>query len=228
MRIAALIFLFLSVVTGGSIHAQIIHGEVLDMDTKKPIPGVQIENIYNNIKISTASDGGFVIAGSAGELLEFRVSGYKVTRVRIPHGYMPSWFKIIMEHPLKPPSEEHDYRYDSIKAREMYAGVLDFPRMSTIEQIKSPFSALSKYNRQVWAFQDVFLDAEKEKYVNHNFSPAIVSRITGLSNDSLARFMVRFRPSYEQLKSMSEYTFYNYVKVSARRFRNIDRPVNSQ
>lgn len=225
MRATAIVFLLFLSLPG---IAQIIHGEVLDMDSKQPIPGVQIENIYNNIRITSALNGGFSIAGSSGELLEFRIPGYKVTRVRIPHGYVPPWFRIILEHPAKPPVEESGYRRDSIKAREMYAGVLDFPRMSTIEKIKSPFSAMSKYNQQVWEFQDRFKEGEKEKYINHVFNRDMVSHITGLNNDSLTKFMVRFRPSYEQLQQMNEYTFYNYIKTSARRFRNVDRPVNAQ
>lgn len=228
MRLAALLSLFFLCLWGGTISAQIIHGEVVDIDTKQPIPGVQIENIYNNVRIASGVDGGFVIAGNSGELLEFRIPGYKVTRVRIPHGYVPKWFRIILEHPAKPPIEEEGYKRDSIKAREMYAGVLDFPRMSTIEKIKSPFTANSKYNKQVWEFQDRFIEGEHEKYIDRAFNPQMVTQITGLTNDSLVKFMRRFRPSYEQLQSMNEYTFYNYIKTSARRFRGVDRPVIGQ
>lgn len=204
------------------------------MDSKKPLPGVSIDNIYTDIHANAGTDGSFVIAAKSGELLEFRIPGYKVTRVRIPNGYIPPYFRIIMERPTTRIVDDHmyagagDYRHDSIRSRELYAHVLAFPRMSAVEKVKSPFSALSAKNKEMWAFQDMYLEKEREKYVDHVFSPEIVSRATGLKNDSLVKFMRRYRPTYEQVQGMSDYTFYNYVKTSARRFRNVDRPVNAQ
>ncbi|GAA4469751.1 hypothetical protein GCM10023093_29730 [Nemorincola caseinilytica] len=232
MHARVLISILLSTLLCNACLAQLIHGEVLEMESKKPLPGVSINNIHNDIHTSAGIDGTFVIAGASGELLEFRIPGYKVTRVRIPHGYVPTFFRIIMERPATPVMDDHmlagtgDYRRDSIRSRELYGHVLAFPRMSAIEKIKSPFSALSARNKAMWEFQDMYAEKEREKYVDHRFSPEMVSRVTGLKNDSLAKFMIRFRPTYEQVSSMNEYTFFTYIKNSAYRFRSRDRAIS--
>jgi len=214
--------------------AQIIHGEALEMDTNIPIEGVLIENIYTNVNISTIGDGSFVIAAAPDQLLEFRKPGFKVTRVRIPRGYMPSFFRIIMERGITPPSDiytnngRYDNHRDSIRFREMFQHQLDFPRMSAVEKIKSPFSALSKKNRMIWQFQEDYSNFEKEKYVDFTFNADLITKITGLTGDSLTRYIRRFRPSYEQLRGMSDYTFYTYIKGTVQRYRTPNTPRSGQ
>lgn len=228
------LFLLLSF-TSQLAQAQIIHGEALDMDRKKPIEGVAIENIYTNIAITTVSDGTFVIAAAAGQLLEFKKPGYKVTRVRIPHGDMPAYFRIIMERGITPPSDiyaansnRYDNRRDSLRFYELYKHELDFPKMSTMEKIRSPFSALSKKNRQIWEFQEDYSNNEKEKYIDQTFNRNLITKITGLSGDSLTTYMRRYRPSYDQLRGMNDYAFFHYIKTGVHRFRNITTPRSAQ
>jgi hypothetical protein len=224
MTAKAFTVLFTLLFIAGTAWSQIIHGEALDMDTKAPIEGVEIENIYNNVRISTITDGSFVISAASGQLLEFSKPGYKLTRVRIPHGYVPSYFRIILERGLTPRSDIYENKKDSIRYREMFQQQLDFPRMSTFEKIKSPFSALSAKNRMTWQFQEDYSNFEKEKYVDFTFNKDLIGKITGLTGDSLSKYMVRFRPSYEQLRSMNDYTFFTYIKTSVHRFRTPNRP----
>lgn len=234
MRRAIVISLLLCLVHG-ILSAQIIHGEVLDIDNMRPVEGVSIENIHTSVTITSAIDGSFVIAASSDQLLQFKKPGYRVTRFRIPKGQVPSYFRIIIEHGINKPTDDieqkgdrYDYKRDSLRYRELYAHELDFPRMSTIDKIKSPFSAMSKRNRMIWEFQDDFANFEHEKYVDRSFNPTLVTKITGLTGDSLEHFMIRFRPSYELVRAMNDYAFYNYIKTTGKRFRSTNRPVFGQ
>ncbi len=234
MRRATVICLLMCLMHG-FLKAQIIHGEVLDIDNMQPVEGVSIENVYTSLTITSATDGSFVIAASADQLLEFKKPGYRVTRVRIPKGQIPSYFRIIIEHGINEPSENYqqkgdryDYRHDSIRYHNLYAHELDFPRMSAIEKIKSPFSAMSKRNRMIWQFQDDFANFEREKYVDRTFNPALVTKITGLKGDSLENYMLRYRPSYEMVRGMNDYAFYNYIKTTGKRFRTPNRRIFGQ
>ncbi len=213
--------------------AQLIHGDAIDMASKQPIDSVVIDNIHTNVSIVTAKDGSFVIAGQSGQLLEFRKPGYKVTRVRIPMGYVPPYFRIIMQRGLPDRQElqidkPKNYRDDSMDRRNMYGYVLDIPKMSTFEKIRSPFSALSARNRQIWQFQDVFEENEQEKYVEYKFNRDLVQKVTGLKGDSLTVYMNRFRPTYQQLRSMNEYTYFTYIKNTVTRFRSRNTPRSAQ
>src|SRR5690348_12808966 len=139
----ALLFVLLLVICS-PIIAQTIKGEVLDMETRKPVEGVNIENIYTSLDISTSPQGAFVIAAAGGQLLEFKKTGYKTVRVRIPKGYIPPFFRIIMRPGIPEikdlyATNRYDYKSDSIRFYELYKHELEFPRMSTIDVIAHPF-----------------------------------------------------------------------------------------
>lgn len=207
------------------------------MDTKKPLTGVDILNIYTTLNVSTDDKGAFLIAASGGQLLEFKKAGYKTTRVRVPNGYIPPYFRIIIKKGIPEINRDNNYAYrngrydyssDSLRYHELYKTELDFPRLSTIGAIQSPFSAMSKKNREIWQFQDDFNEFEKEKYVDKTFNEELVTKYTGLKGDSLHYFMRRYRPSYEQLRAMNDYAFYNFVKTSVYKYRTYLQPRNSQ
>jgi hypothetical protein len=206
--------------------AQNINGEVDDMEDRGSLSGVEIENIYTGLTVLTDTNGKFLIAAAKGQLLEFKKLGYKSVRVRIPDGYMPSYFKIIIK---KAPAEvapydllaQHTYHSDSIYFHELYAHELNFPKLSGIDAIQHPFSAMSKKNLEIWAFQDDYKENEKQKYIDYVFNPQLVARITGLSGDNLKNYMRRYRPTYEQLRTMGEYAYYSYIKRTAKRYTEI-------
>jgi hypothetical protein len=214
--------------------AQDIKGETLDMEGKKPLTEVQIENIHTSVSVTTAADGSFSIAALSGQLLEFRRAGYKTARVRIPDGNVPPFFRIILSKSLVSVQPEnaianrYDYKADSIKNYELYKHVLEFPRLSAMEKIQHPFSAMSKRNREIWQFQDDFKEFEKEKYVDKTFNEQVINKFTGLTGDSLTAYMRRYRPSYEQLRAMNDYTFFQYIRSSAYRYRTLGRTRNPQ
>jgi hypothetical protein len=231
---AFIALLFLLVTCVPSI-AQTIRGDVLDMDNKQPIDNVDIQNIYTALDVSSDKQGSFLIAASSGQLLEFKKDGYKTTRVRIPQGYVPSYFRIIMKKGITPITDalanrnnRYDYKSDSIRFHDIYKTEIDFPKLSGIDMVASPFSGLSKQNREIWKFQDDYEAFEKEKYVDKTFTEALVTKFTGLTGDSLRYFMRRYRPTYEQLKSMNDYSFYNFIKTGVYHYRSRSEPRNSR
>ena len=229
------LLLYLLCICRFPVFAQAIRGEVLDMEDKKPVTGVNIGNIYTDLVITTDNNGGFLIAAASGQLLEFKKPGYKTVRVRIPMGYVPPFFRIIMQKGLPVLQEvdiasgnRYNYSQDSTRFHELYKHELEFPKLSGIDVVAHPFSALSSKNREIWRFQEDYENFEKEKYVDRTFNAALITKFTGLQGDSLRSFMRRYRPSYQQLKSMNDYTFYNFIKTSVRNYRNIQEGRNAQ
>ena len=210
-------------------RAQSVTGMVVENTAGKPIENVDIQNTYTGFGMISDRDGKFFITASKGQLLEFRKLGYKTVRVRIPQGDVPPYFKIIMQEGITelPPYQlqagRRDWHTDSMRYRELYAHELDFPRMSALDMIQHPFSALSKKSREIWAFQDDYSATEKQKYIDYVFNPKTVAQLTGLSGDSLNYYMRRYRPDYQMLRTMNEYTFYTYIKNAADRYRGIGR-----
>ncbi|MBC7553087.1 MAG: hypothetical protein H7257_03815 [Taibaiella sp.] len=236
MRIkGTLLTYILLIVSCSAIFAQSIKGEVVDKDRKTGLGGVTIENMYTALIINTNDDGSFSIAASQDQLLEFKKPGYQSARLRIPKGYTPPYFKIIMEHGFSKPGEmlarnnnRYDNRADSLRFRELYKHELDFEKLSAIGSIAHPFSALSKRNREIWRFQETYNETEQEKYIDKTFNEELINKFTGLSGDSLKRYMMRFRPGYEQLRGMNDYSFFTFIKRTANIYRHPNRPNGSQ
>lgn len=222
-------FLFLFLLFSGglaqAVSAQAIKGEIIDMETQQPIDNVNIQNIHTNFGMLSDDKGHFFIAADKGQLLEFRKMGYKTVRVRIPEGNVPPYFKILMRKgPIELPdayiiANRTGYQADSIRYHELYKHELDVPQMSALDKIQHPFTALSKHNREVWAFQKDYEYTQQQKYIDYTFNKGLVTKLTGLTGDSLYSYMRRFRPSYQQLRSMDEYTFYNFIKFTVKRYR---------
>ncbi len=234
MPARAFLLLLLLCLTRFPAIAQTIRGEVLDMDDKHALANVNIENVYTSLIVSTDNSGAFLIAAGSGQLLEFKKDGYKTTRVRIPQGYIPSYFRIIMKKgftEIKDVNVAHnnryDYKSDSLRYHELYKHELDFPKMSGMDMIASPFTALSRHNQEIWKFQEDYESFEKEKYVDKMFNEALVTKFTGLTGDSLHYFMRRYRPGYEQLRNMNDYTYFNFIKTGAYHYRSVSTPRNA-
>lgn len=224
------LIIFMLLAFGNNVLAQQIKGVIQDRDEKTALVGVQLVNIYNNSTAFTDSFGNFTLTAGKGELIEIRTGGYRTTRFRISQGHIPPFFKIyldkitVLNTDRFASSELTQYQIDSIKSHELYENALDYPRMTTFEQIESPFTALSRSNQQKWKFQESYAMFEREKYIDFTFNENLVRQLTGLEGDDLVKYMKRFRPSYETLRNMSLYDYYSYIRYTAERYRRTSKP----
>jgi len=205
--------------------AVIISGDVSDAVSRSPLSYVAVVNVHTNESVGTDSSGRFMINVEKGQLLEFRKLGYKVLRVRIPSGTIPPYFKLFMhEGPVELPEYDliargRDFKKDSLRYYELYRTYLNMPELKGLDVIRHPFSALSKRNRMIWAFQKEFALFEQEKFIDYTFNEKLIEQLTGLKDDSARAYMRAYRPTYEQLRSMSDYGFYSYIKQTVTNFR---------
>jgi hypothetical protein len=205
------------------VYAQSIQGQILNAEDGKPLTDVSVQNLFTDAEITCDDNGRFTIAVTKGQLVEFKKDGYRILRVRIPQGNIPAFFKVVLEENVPTPTElvgaSPDYRTDSLKYYRMYKKELDFPQMKGLDAIQHPFWALSKQNQQIWHFQKEYVWYQKQKYIDYNFNEKVVENLTGLRGDSAMQYMQMFRPTYEQLRSMNEYNFYNYVRKTVVLYR---------
>jgi hypothetical protein len=117
------------------------------------------------------------------------------------------------------------YRFDSIQNRLDYAKAFDFrkPNFESLTSTTSQggvgldiqeFIRLFQFrkNRRMLAFQKRLLQEEQDKFIDHRFTRALVTRITHLRAAELDTFMKRYRPYYEFTQTASEYEFQYYIK----------------
>lgn len=140
---------------------------------------------------------------------------------------MPPFFKIYLDKLAVLNTDRfassglNEYQIDSVKNYELYRTTLDYPRMTAFEQMESPFTALSRSNQLKWKFQESYAMFEREKYIDFSFNESLVKQITGLEGEDLQRYMRFYRPSYEQLRSMSQYDYYSYIRITGAHFQQL-------
>lgn len=203
-----------------------MEGQILDVGTRKPIEGVYIRNIYTDEQLQSNQAGSFNVKVTPGQLVEFYKEGYKVLRVRIPKGDLPNFFRVMMQEKgtdvvdyVNARGAAPDYKTDSLRYYLLYKETLEYPRMSALDAMQHPFSAMSKKNKQIWAFQEEYEFFQQQKFVDYVFNKDLVTKITGLEGDSLQTYMHMFRPTYQQLRVMNDYTYYNYIRNTAEAYK---------
>lgn len=193
-------------------------GEIRDFGTGELLDNINVRNIYNLQGMTTLKDGKFSVSVKKGELVEFTRVGYQTLRIRIKNLNEPSYYKLVMQkvpitlREVDIRGKPLDFKSDSIRYRETYDIVLRKEKREEVDMRSMPLAMLSKKNRQEWAFQEMYAEWEKEKYIDFTFNERLVSRITYLEGEELYRFMKLYRPSYEFLRNVSEYEYLDYIK----------------
>lgn len=203
-----------------------IKGIVVDLLTMQPLPGVSITNVHSSKEVQTGENGSFELEVARGELVEFRIAGYDIARVRIKSEQNLPFYKIqLKEAPTQIENQLtiQDYfmgaKIDSVKRRELYQQALDHYKLTGLDIIQHPFDAMSKRNRMIWAFQKNYEIWERDKFVDYVFNDRLIVQLTGLDEESLELYKKRYRPPYELIRGMNEYQYYSYIKDSVKDFK---------
>ena len=134
---------------------------------------------------------------------------------------------VLKEVKIKP----RDYKLDSIQNRQDYAKVFNYKKPGL--KVNSPsYGAAAGFdldeiinvfrfrrNRSMTAFQKRLLLEEKDKFVDHRFSKALVRRLTQLNSPALDSFMLLYRPSYMFTLLSTDYEFQQFIKQNYLRFK---------
>jgi len=143
----------------------------------------------------------------------FDVSGFDIAlHINVP---------VLKEVVVKP----KNYKMDSIQNRLDYAKAFDWEKPKLKANVSAGMGAAVGFdldeiirmfqfrkNKSAAAFQQRLLNEEREKFIDHRFSKALVLRLTGLIGDARDSFMLRCRPSYEFCLYAAEYDFQLYIK----------------
>ena len=118
--------------------------------------------------------------------------------------------------------KQRNYKLDSLQNRADYADAFNWqkPKLSpsinggsvgfNLDEIIRMFQF--RRNKSAASFRERLLNEEREKFIDHRFSKALVLRLTGLIGGERDSFMLRCRPSYEFCLYTGEYDFQLYIK----------------
>jgi hypothetical protein len=216
-RIFSLLILLLCI--PASAFALIMKGKVYDLKTGNGLANVSILNTFSEINIITDNTGEFSLEVEKGHLIEFKRIGYKIVRIRVNAGELPYYSIAMTEGAIDLDEVEirgNNYKTDSIEKRETYKWAIEHYRLDGLDVIQHPFDALSKKNRQIWAFQKRYEYFEQEKFIDFVFNERLIRKVSGMQDSTaIALYRRYYRPSYMQIKLWSEYEFLKYIKETA-------------
>jgi len=142
---------------------------------------------------------------------------------------------------------KRDFKTDSIRNRQMFANIYNYRggglkevliEKASLEYkpnnyIDGPnnttniggFNVLqfvnlfSKSKSQTSKLQKTLVADEDESYIDRYFTRRKVTTLTSMKGDSLQNFMLRYRPTVYQVKTMSDYDMAIYIKASYAEFK---------
>ena len=145
--------------------------------------------------------------------------------------------KIALKEVTVHSSREKEYKLDSVNNRTFYDKQFNYvgPKVtdafipaignhSTSELISiNPIllvQALTKKSTPEYKFKKTLLRDEQDKYVDQKFNRGNVSKITGLKGDTLANFMVQYRPDFKFAQKATEYDMELYINDCLKKFKS--------
>jgi hypothetical protein len=213
-----------------SVTAQTVQGNIRGKDSL-PLPGVFIQNIHSKVYSVSNGDGYFSISASPLDTLLFKAPGH------LPIAFRAIALPAILY--MRPQIVQlagveivrKTHKEDSLALRQEFGKNFNFRRPKFYEvvtimptgigiNIFQLYHALSfKNNKRQTTFKNRLLQYEQEQFVNQFFTKELVTRYSGLQGDSLNRFMLLNKPSFQFMKDASQYDVLLHIKQAVDSFR---------
>lgn len=222
-----------------SAYGQKITGEVIDNTTKQPVNGAIVKT--GVITARTNQLGEFEIAlAHPSDSLKITALGYQTLFVAAGK---PNILLIIALVPKVNNLNEvtiygdRSFKKDSLANRADFARQFNYkgPRVIDAFTNGSHFyypgeflsvnllvlvQALTKKSTPEYKFNKLLIRDEHEQYVDEHFNRGIVSGITNLKGDTLAAFLLQYRPGYDFVKKSTDYDMEVYIRASFKKFKD--------
>ncbi|MBX2922671.1 MAG: carboxypeptidase-like regulatory domain-containing protein [Chitinophagaceae bacterium] len=229
-----------SLLTGNSFAQSVLKGKVVDDLYDRVVMGANVKNLSDN-KISQADMGGnYKINAKPGDKIAFSSIGYLPDTIVVTSHMLAGTYDIalnrnVIELEEVAVGELNAYQVDSISRIEEFGDVLNKPRNKLVGGkgntptdgvgvAFSPLSHFSKEEKNRRRFIKRFDEQEKEYYIDYKFPYTYVSKITGLTGDSLRTFMFKYRPSYEFCRQNAREGMLVYINDSYRDYMDRKTP----
>ena len=225
-----LFFFFISMSLNLLAQDKQIEGIVFDHDTKERVARTNILNtrtgksIYNDLK------GDFKIDAQAGDILVFNRAEYLPDTVRLTNNasiiiYLQRTAIPLREVTIRDSLYNPQLRlaatkrdYTKIYGHTNQDIVSVAPGMGAGIGIDALYNAFSRSGRNARHLQEIIEQDYQQDVINYRFNRTFVGFITGLKDQELANFMMRYRPGYYLVVVDSDYEFITYIKNNLRRF----------
>ncbi len=199
-----------------SVYSQTLKGIVLNGETYKPMGAVTVQDMANGHTTGTDSEGNFMLNASIGDMISFSFNGYHpIQKTATSYAGMGvSLLPISMRLPEYTVHELTQFQKDSVEMTNLYSQELNRktikPKVSTdgglvvSGLIGAPVQRMSKSYKRNKKFKETFKKDMEQKFIDSRYKPDLVTTLTGLTGDSLLRFMNKYPMEYAYARSVSD------------------------
>jgi hypothetical protein len=224
-----ILLLLLILLCRAAVAQVVVKGTVYDKQARFGVPNVSVIGI-SGVGTVTDSLGRYSLKVPGNDSIYFSYLG-KMTS-KFPVKELPPDQPLDISLPVSIDSlpavvvKQPSYRMDSLANRAEYRKVFDYdgPALSTPGTgvgfgIGFDLIFNARKYRSMEHLKARLEREERDKYVDHRFTKALVKRITGLTPPALDTFMVEYRPGYDMLKGFeTTYDYYKYIKSCSQSF----------
>ena len=208
-----------------------VKGKVYEKQTDSIIAGINVLNLNTKQSNRSGNDGSYSIAAAEGERLVFSMSGFKPDTVTVTYSMLLALYDVTLERQiitLKSVTVTSSYELDSLARRNYYNQIYERQPGITGRNTPahgvgislSPFSYFSGEAKQKRQLKKRLIKQEQEIYVDRSFPVEWVAKLTGLKGDSLTRFMILYRPSYEFCRKSNRDKMLLYINEKLKEFKH--------
>ena len=204
---------------------------------KKSTPDRISQAVVTDLKTQTLmmSDelGGFSIKTSIGDTLEVTKTGYTAQRVAVVNNNdLVVYLQPVIElNQVTIKSQSKQQELNEVMKEYRSQGIYNDGKSLPVWQfINSPITAFynlfGKTPAQARRFAEYAKNEQEASVVDKRYTKELVKSVTKMTSDNeVEKFMVAYRPSYDNMKEWNDYQLIQYVKKSYNYYLKIkDRP----
>lgn len=213
-----------------------VEGIIFDKDTKDRVAHVNIVNTNTNKSFYNDLKGQFKIDAKQGDQLIFIKQDYLPDTVIIKSNaniavYLQRFAiplrEVTIHDSLGTPQKRlaaTKRDYTKIYGSSAYNDPLSIsPGGGAGISIDALFNSISRSGRNAERLRGVIQGDYEQNVINFRFNRTFVGNVTGLKDQELTEFMIRYRPGYYMVTTASEYDFITYIRNNLRRYKRNKR-----
>ena len=211
-----------------------LKGVVFKDGTVQRMSKVLVADLTNAALIATDDLGTFQLKCAMGDTLLFRQKDYADKKVAVTNAntimvYMQTNINL-SQVDIKGQTKKQDLQ--QVMSEYNNQGIYANGKPSLGSVITSPlnglYDLLGSGPKNARRFQRYASNEMEQTAVDKRFTRPLITRITGLKDDSLQTFVQNYKPSYEDIKAWNDYDLINYIKRSYADFQKGTRPPDLQ
>jgi tryptophan 2,3-dioxygenase len=213
-----------------------VEGIVFDKTTKARIASINVHDLNNHVTVYNNLKGEFKIKADVGDRLVFTRQDYHPDTIKVINKdalaiYMTHVAIQLKEVTVHDSALTPDQQLARTKEEyaKIYSPSLNPDWFNNSEyggagiSIDAIWDAVSREGRNAANLRELIERDYEQHVIDYRFNRTFVERVTGLKDGRLTSFMLRYRPGYFTVRTMTDYEFITMIRANLRRFLHYRR-----